>query len=755
MKLPTALKPSYALQKWLQTRGAMVFSGLGVTLLALWLSMTPMDTVRLWLDYMENATYDLRLRYFVLSNDHHENRENSPIVIVDIDDISLAKEGRWPWTRSKVARLVDKISEGGATVVALDIMFPEPEQNTVDLLVDKFKNQNINLPPDTTQFLQQNRQDIDADTRLITSLSKMDSVLGFAFHNNPDQANQGQLPAPLLSIPPAFLVTSSLTPMNGYVSNTATIQEKIKHGGFINAFPDLDGNIRKATLVIRHEDKIYPSLALQAVVSYLLTKNISAEFKSDGVFQGLTLDKTFIRMSPQGTVYIPFRGKAGSYPYISATTLLENQVAKKSLEGKIVFIGTSATGLGDLKSTAIDPVYPGVEVQASVADGILNNDFYYKSAWNDLFLTCFIIIIGLMTAIIWAYLTPKRLTIFTLLFVISLLVANQFLWSYYHLVISFVLPVLVVLTIFFINLAYGYVQESRRRIALKDMFGQYVPAEHVNQMLQSTIARDLEGESLEMTVLFADIRGFTSITEKMSAGEIKTILNDYLTPMTQIIFDNGGTIDKYVGDMIMAFWGAPLDDPDHARHGIKTALAMQKKLESMVFQTAITHEEVRLKIGIGVNTGLMNVGDMGSKFRRAYTVLGDAVNLGSRLESSCKFYGAKILVGEKTRQGQEDFLFRQIDRVQVKGKQEAITAFEPLCPLQDASPELIQEVEIYAKALEQYYNKNWDGADSLFTKLLKEHPGTLLYEVYRKRIHDFRHNPPPPDWDGVYVREVK
>lgn len=760
LKLPNYSKFPSSFQQWFGTKGIQVFAGIGITLLAVWLHLTAVETVQLWLNYLDNSTYDLRLRYSLPSKGQQGSNSKSPIVIVDIDDQSLAKEGRWPWTRSKIAFLVDKIKESGAAVVALDIMFPEQEQNTVDLLKEKLKNQNIKLPSDMDQFFQKAHQDIDADRSLITSLSKLDSVLGFVFHDNPDESDQGMLPPPLLTLSESFLMTSSIPSMRRFMGNTTVIQEQIKHGGFINAFPDMDGNIRKASLAIRYGDNLYGSLSLQATLLYLLTNHVSVALNDSGTLEGLIIDKTLIRTSPKGTIYIPFRGKAGSYPYISATDLMENKIDKKHLAGKLVFVGTSATGMGDLKGTAVDSVYPGVEVHATVADGILKNDLFYKPVWDNQVITFVIIFIGLLTAIGWAYLTPKWLSFCTFLFITSLLGVNQYLWSHYHLVLSFILPILTVLSIFFINLSYGYFQESRRRLALKEMFSQYVPPAQVDKMIKASIAQDLAGENREMTVLFADIRGFTSITENLSAGEVKNILNEYLTPMTQIIFDHGGTIDKYVGDLIMAFWGAPLDDPDHVRHALKAALAMQKKLKFMVFYTEKDHDEIRIRIGIGLNSGPMNVGDMGSKFRRAYTVLGDSVNLASRLESSSKFYGAKIIVGEKTHDGQPDFLFRKIDLVRVKGKQFAINAFELLCSMSEASPELIAEVETYHKALDYYYHQNWKEAHSLFMQLLEnqpesEFPETHLYKIYLSRIEDFRKNPPPSDWDGVYTREEK
>ena len=298
-------------------------------------------------------------------------------------------------------------------------------------------------------------------------------------------------------------------------------------------------------------------------------------------------------------------------------------------------------------------------------------------------------------------------------------------------------------------MAYGFLSERLTRQTIKGMFDQYVPPAHIDAMLANPEAYTFSGESREMTVLFADIRDFTSVSESLTATELKQLLNEFFTPVTSIIFDNNGTVDKYVGDMIMAFWGAPLEDKNHRHNAVTAALAILNKIEQL-------REEFPAKgfpainIGIGINTGMMNVGDMGSVYRRAYTVLGDSVNLGSRLEGLTKFYGLKFLIGEETYEGLDDYLCRLIDKVKVKGKDLAINAYEPLCLKKDASAQMRANLEAYDTALQCYFAQDWDNAEQKFTALLAQAPDTLLYKIYLERIPLLREQNLPVDWDGSY-----
>jgi len=286
------------------------------------------------------------------------------------------------------------------------------------------------------------------------------------------------------------------------------------------------------------------------------------------------------------------------------------------------------------------------------------------------------------------------------------------------------------------------------------MFGQYVPPAHIDKMVNAEDHDAFASDTREMTVLFSDIRSFTSISEGLNAEELKLMLNEYFTPITQIIFENEGTIDKYVGDMVMAFWGAPLEDPDHRLHALEASLAMLEKTEELKaeFKAKGLPE---INIGVGLNSGQMNVGDMGSHYRRAYTVLGDAVNLSSRLESLTKFYGVRCLVGEGTIEGINDYTFREIDRILVKGKEEPVNVFEPIGKTCEVSPEKLKDLESYHSALDLYRSKQWEDAERVFKHLKKQSPDALIYQIYLDRIAENRNKDLPANWDGTFRHTSK
>ena len=317
-----------------------------------------------------------------------------------------------------------------------------------------------------------------------------------------------------------------------------------------------------------------------------------------------------------------------------------------------------------------------------------------------------------------------------------------------------VLIVLLILFVMLTNLIYGFLAESQIRKTIKGMFDQYVPLAHIDSMLENPDNYSFEGESKELTVLFSDIRSFTTISEALSASELKSLLNDFFTPITEIIFKHNGTIDKYVGDMVMAFLGAPLDDENHRGNAIMAALELLEKVEALKSE----FEErgyPEVNVGCGINTGFMNVGDMGSTYRRSYAVLGDAVNLGSRLEGLTKFYGVKLLVGEETAKELDGFLLRLIDKVKVKGKHEAVECYEPVSFEATAGEQLKARVATYHKALDAYYEQQWDDAQVQFETLLVGEPKCKLYQVYLERIETLRTADLPADWDGAYSHTSK
>ena len=729
-----------------------VFIGFLLTAVFMWLRITTVEPLHGWLNQLDNVVYDFQFKLIPIRPVEKDN----PIVIVDIDEKSLAKFGSWPWPREVVAKMLRHMQEAGAVVVAFDVVFPSAEPNIAKLVISSLpedKKNDAAFVAGLESLIPLHEQ----DNKLAEQMTEGDTVLGLIFHNKSD-TGEAILSEPPTRISDEILATLVIPDMRGYTGNIAELQNAAQFAGFVTTIPDPDGIIRRSPLVLRYKDGIYSSLALEAARLYLLEENYQLDIVKIGDFrvvEGIKLGPTYIPTDAVGRVVVPYRGPAKTFPYLSAADIITGKFNKKSLANKMVFVGTSALGMGDFRATPVQSVYPGVEVHANIADAILEKNFPSKPSWGigaELFM---VFTVGFFCAIMFPALGPGLLTSVSIFFPIGLTLLSAWLWEDQGLILSFVVPMLLVITLAMMNMSYGFLFEGRQKRQIKYMFGQYVPVEHVDQMTKNPGDYAMSGETRELTVLFADIRNFTSISERLSANELKSMLNEFLTPMTRIIFQHSGTIDKYVGDMVMAFWGAPLPDEEHARHGILAALSMLKETEKIRAEF-IEMKLPEISIGVGLNTGLMNVGDMGSEFRRAYTVLGDAVNLGSRLEGLTKFYGVNLVVSEYTRAGQDDFVFKRLDRVKVKGKQDAVEVFEPIGLKKDVSDEQLDEVDEFEAILELYFKKKWKKVIKGLKRGKKKYPhAAVLYDMYLNRVQYYEDNPPGKNWDGSFERREK
>jgi len=423
---------------------------------------------------------------------------------------------------------------------------------------------------------------------------------------------------------------------------------------------------------------------------------------------------------------------------------------------EIAIIGSATPSLFDSHSIPLQPHFPGIEVQANIIAGLIDNHFPEKPEWNYLYNDLFIIIVGTLLAFLFPRMTPMRQLIISGLLLLSLVGFDYYLWKTHYYALDSVLPAFTLILLTLSNVTYGFIKEYNRHHSIQQMFGQYIPPQVVEQLSKSDDLVDtLEGERRELTVLFADIRNFTSLSETLSATELKKLLNAYFTPMTEIIFNHRGTIDKYVGDMIMAFWGAPIEDKNHASNATNTALRMLEVTEQLkpLFKQMGFPE---VSIGIGLNTGEMNVGNMGSIYRKAYTVLGDPVNLGSRLESLTKNYGVKLIISEYTYEKiKETHSARLIDKVRVKGRSEALSIYEPIKLTEQLTKEEFSFLSDFQKASNLYYQQKWQAALIEYSKLKKQAPGDKVLEIYAERCHQYMSSPPENNWDGIYTHLSK
>ena len=724
--------------------------GIGLAIIFAWTQFTDAPFLRALEQRVESIAYDLRLNAS-LKKDDTDNR----IIIIDIDEKSIGAEGRWPWPRDKMARLTDRLFEAGVIVAGYDIFFTEPERNKAAAVLKQAEQDH---PGDQQLINTLNAMvpKFDNDRRLAESLMDRDITLGYLFHAE-NTKPIGHLPQPLLSLSSEMARQSGIKEMPNYTASLPLLQKNALSSGFVTTWPDPDGIIRRTPMIIRHGENVYGSLSLNVAKLYLFLENVTVNTAKIGqldAVENIDLGGTIIPTDAYGFALVPYRGPAGNFPYISATDVLNGHIDEEILEGAIVLIGASAVGIADLVATPVENIYPGVEVHANMIRAILDKKFYSEPAWADGANLIITLAIGVLLALILPHLGPMWLILISATTGIGLAFGNFWLWQEKGLALSLAWLLIMIAALAALNITLGFLSETRKRSQLKSMFGQYVPPQLVDTMTGDASSYGFEGDSRVMTVLFADIRGFTTLSEKLSPSELRTLLNRYFTHMTEIIFDNQGTIDKYVGDMIMAFWGAPLKNEDHAKHAIEAAMAMLKKTEELKPELkAAGYPEVN--IGIGLNTGLMNVGDMGSSYRRAYTVLGDNVNLGSRIEGLTKFYGAGLVIGETTREGQDDFIFRRLDLVKVKGKTEAVKVFEPLCKKDKATPELLTELRHHEQGLDAYLKQEWDKAEQIFAGLNKQQPDARIYSLYMERINELRHRTLGKEWDGVYERREK
>jgi adenylate cyclase len=747
------------LPSWL-TRAKSPQIGMGI-LFALLIFLTTFVNVpgaSLFINRFDSLIYDQMIRWY-----HHPYPERGHVVIIDIDDQSIYKEGRWPWPRDKMANLLMKLHDLGVVVAGFDIIMSDPEINYAVGLKDKLNNIVPQFPIDLKNLgeaLEKLTPLVDNDQAFAQAMQQNDVVLGFLFQNQQD-VRKGALPSPLTDSSGKLLDAKlfSAEHFKGYSASLKLFMDSAHHGGFVTNLPDPDGVVRQGLALSSFDNKVYASLALMTVMRYLLADHVDLKMH-DGLngrtLYGIDVAGTFIPTNAHGQILIPYWGPPFTLPFYSATDILHGNVKANEFQDTVAIVGSSALMLSDLHPAPVAKVFPGVEMVGNMVTAMLGNQIATKYDWSTLTGAILLVIFGLICAFVIPYMGIGIRIIFALVLIGAILgfMGVLFVTKNLYVPAAYMLTIISLQTIG--NYVYEFFSERRQKSKMKELFGQYVPESYVKELLDSPESSTMEGRTLNMTVLFSDIRSFTTISEHLDAAGVKRLLNTFFTPITEIIYNSQGTIDKYVGDMVMAFWGAPIPIPNngHAYHAIKASLDIFKALPSINAIMA-ENELPSVNIGIGLGTGLMNVGDMGSQFRRAYTVLGDMVNLASRLESLTKYYGVNILVNDETREGQEEFLWRAIDKVAVKGRATSLTIYEPLGLISEVPLERFAEIEKYHHALGAYYEQNWELSESMFTALHAEHPGIRLYELYLARINVFKVSPPQNGWDGVFVHHEK
>ena len=705
---------------------------------------------------LENYTYDLRLQWTM------PNTLDKRIVIVDIDEKSLLEQGQWPWPRNKLARMVDLLfDQYKIDILGFDIIFAERDESSGLKSLEQLANTDLRQDGHFKLSLEKLKPQLNYDQLFADSLKNRRVVLGYYFRHNAQQSGQvGQLPAPILaqgSFDPNHV---GAVVASGFTANIPELQLSGKSAGFFNASPlvDSDGVFRRISLLQMFEGALYEPLGLAVARLALNEPKIDLQYEdpdqSAVALESIRLGSRRIPVDADVAALIPYRGKQGSFVYVSASDVLKNKVPLQTLQGAIVLVGTTAPGLMDLRTAPMQESYAGVETHANLVAGIMDGTVKERPAYTLGLELILLLVIGLLLALALPVLSPLWAIALSTVVLLAFAVFNLLMWTFVNLALPAASALVMTAVIFIGNMSYGFFIESRGKRSLAKLFGQYVPPELVDEMAKDPGAYTLAGESREMTVLFSDVRGFTTISEGLDPHQLTQLMNMFLTPMTHVIHRHRGTIDKYMGDAIMAFWGAPLHDEQHAKHALLAAMDMIAGLNALQDQFKAKGWPP-IKIGVGLNTGEMIVGNMGSEFRLAYTVMGDAVNLGARLEGLTKEYGVQIIVSEFTRAAVPDFLFRELDCVRVKGKDKPVGIYEPVCLLGQADLTITKELALYGAALGFYRQQSWVVAKAEFTALQHLYPERYLYEIYIKRIAYFTEDPPGADWDGAFTFTTK
>ncbi|MGB0206124.1 MAG: CHASE2 domain-containing protein [Neptuniibacter sp.] len=701
------------------------------------------------LQRFEYDLYDLRLRQFL------SDEEDPRIVIIDVDEKSLAAEGRWPWNRTKLAQLLDQLFDNyGVAIVGFDMVFSESDQS-VDLETLKSL---LEKKPDTSE-LTGILSSLDSDQIFSQAIADRPVVLGYLFDRSPKQLQIGHPGNPVIEQDP-ILDQLPVPQAEGVISSLSELQSvSVWNGFFDNPLVDSDGVYRRVPVIQRYQGQYYPSLPLSMLLALFGEEQVTAITEADatgGKRALVAIDAAGVKIpvDENGSVLVRYRGPQGSFPYISATDVIKGNADVNKLEGAIALVGTSAAGLLDLRVTPMSNRYAGVEVHANILSGFLDETMLNQPDYTLGVELVQLVISGVLLSLLIPRVSALVSTVITLGWIATLLSLNIYAWQEMLWVIPLGYTLVMVVLIYLFQQTTGYFFETRNRSLLASQFGQYIPPEVVDELNKQDQSVQLTGENRHMTVFFSDIRGFTHLSEQLTPQQLTKLMNLYLTDMTQTIHEHRGTVDKYIGDAVMAFWGAPLEDKNHARHALQSALRMLQLLPELNLKLK-KQNLPEVKVGMGINTGPMNVGNMGSSFRMAYTVMGDAVNLASRLEGLTKFYGCPLLVSDSLAKEVPDYLYRTLDKVQVKGRAEPVLIKQPICQINQCTEEQKAMVQLFENGVELYQNRAWDRAEECFKAYLDQQPEDKTAEIYLKRIAEFKVAPPAEEWEGVYSHSSK
>src|SRR5712672_876202 len=680
-----------------------------------------------------------------------------PVTIVDIDEASLAKLGQFPWPRTRIADLITGLTKLGAVVIAFDVIFSEPDRLNPDVAADTFHN-------------------LDEETRSrLRALPSNDQILADAIRRSRVVLGETGLPHVLTEFDESLPATSFamlgedpqpfMLDFPGLLRNVRVLEQAAAGRGLFTIKPERDGIVRRVPMLMLAQGATMPSLSFEMLrvatgTDTIFIKADQAGIKSIGVkgFQ--------IPTDRNGQLWIHF-AQHDPQIFVSAVDVIEGSVPPEKIRGQLVLIGTSAVGLNDIKTTPASPAMPGVEIHAQVIESALTRAVLSQPSYGIVVEFCAAVLFGLLVIAFAPAFGPVTLVVVGALFATLLIGTSWYFYTQQRLLIDFTYPLLSTTSIYLTLIFSSFVREQAQRRQIRSAFGQYLSPALVEQLAQSPEKLVLGGEEREMTIMFSDMRGFTTISEtyKHDPQGLTKLMNRFLTPLTNAILARKGTIDKYMGDAIMAFWNAPLDDKEHELNACEAALDMLERIDVLNKIRAGEAEEsgitfIPINVGVGLNTGSCVVGNMGSDLRVDYSVFGDSVNLASRLEGQSKEYGFPIIVGSNTALAVKDrFAILELDFIMVKGKKEPEVIYAIAGREDTAQSGRFQRLRnLTIEMLSCYRSRDWDGALAAIERGRRTdeaHSLELLYHLYEARIRGYQKAPPPEDWNGAFALLTK
>ncbi len=744
------------------------FSPLSITILTIVIVTSSYFMKVQFLDLMELRTIDLRFKQ------RGAIEQTGQVVLAVVDEKSISKEGKWVWPRSKFAKMIDNLSEAGASVVGFDVGFLEPDAASAAATISKVKQELHRTGASNEKieaFLDEIIKTEDYDQILANSIKNSTAkiVLGFFFHLGEgeglehiteDEISQHEdniMGALYSSVNVAEgadeeILNESKAPQ----SNIQLLSEATDYSGFFNMAADMDGVVRWAITMIRFNDDYYASLPLVSASAHYDVP-IAARIDAGYGVSELSLGDMQLPVDEFGRIVVNFRGGEKTFPHIPITDIINKTTDMSIFKDKIVLVGATAIGIFDLRVTPFGEVFPGLEIHANVLDSILSKDFMFRPSWAGMFDVLAIILMGSFLG----FLLPKADVAVGAVSAIAVFVGYialcQYLFSSSGYILNLIYPLGGVLIIYVAITAYKYLSEASEKKFIRGAFSTYMAPAVVNELLANPKMLDLGGEERVITAFFSDVQGFTSISEKLTASELVELLNEFLTEMTDIILENKGTVDKFEGDAIIAMFGAPVAIENQAEVACRTCLIMQDRLAQMRVRL---REEGRpeLKMRIGLSTGPAVVGNMGSSTRMDYTMMGDTVNTAARLEGVNKVYGIFLLVHERTyheASASGEIFGREIDSINVVGKTEPVSVFQVLCLTSDLDDRTKQIAKNYEMGLKAYRGQQWDDAIKQFEATLAIDPEDGPSKTMLQRTQTLKADPPAKDWNGAYAMTSK